>query len=78
MVRRTEGASSSIEVQVARLGERVDSYLMAEGSTVGDVLDKAGIDRSTNVKVNGEVVDMTDIVENNDRLFIAGKVSGGC
>lgn len=78
MVRRADASpSDSIEVTLARMGEAVQSYLMPADSTVGQVLDQAGISRSSAVKVNGEVVGLEDLVDDGDRLVIAQKTEAG-
>lgn len=67
----TTPASESIEVQLVRLGEAVLTYVMAADSTVGDVLDKAGVGRDVTVKISGEAVSVSDLLDDGDRLTIA-------
>ncbi len=78
MVRTAENTSSdSIEVQIARMGEAVETFILPKDATVKDALNTAGISLETRVKVDGAEVNAEDILDDGDRLVISAKVSGG-
>ena len=73
----TNAASETKEVQVLQYGSDNESFDVDVEATVEDVLNEAGIDTDRTVKCDGEVVALTDIPDNGDRLCIADKVKGG-
>jgi|TARA_Y100000310_G_C20658764_1_gene803483 sulfur carrier protein ThiS len=79
MVRQsTSEAGDSIEITVARMGERVETFVLPKDSTVADALNSAGVSSETRVKVAGAEVSSDDLLDDGDRLVISSKVSGGC
>lgn len=70
---------ASIEVKVGMYNEHPTVVSLPAGSSVKDVLDKAGIGlgSSESIWVEGEKADLEDTVENGDNLQIVGKKEGG-
>lgn len=68
-----------MEVKVAVLGGDEAEVEVEEGATVEDVLEEAGIslDKSEQVRVNGESVDLESEVEEGTNLTIVSQPKGG-
>jgi hypothetical protein len=67
-------------VQVGRFPGRLDCYAVEEGTTVGEVLELAGltVDSETEIKVDGEVASVNDkIDEYTDLIVLAKKLKAG-
>lgn len=63
---------SDLAVAVSRFGEDPIPMCLPEGSTVGDALEKAGIEvsRTEKMYVDGEEAALADILEDGDVLSI--------
>lgn len=68
-----------MEVKVAVLGGEEAEVDVPQGATVEDVLEEAGIslDKSEQVRVNGESVDLESEVEEGTNLTIVSQPKGG-
>ena len=77
MAKRKE--ADEIIVKVVRTGGEVKKYSLEDGSTVEDALDAAGItyNRRDRVRINGEIAELEDVLEDGDRVTVTGKVAGG-
>jgi sulfur carrier protein ThiS len=73
---QTETNNSTILVNVVQLGSSPIAVEIAEGATVGEVLDKAGVNAEA-VSVRGERYGREAVVEDGDRLTITQSVKGG-
>ena len=74
MVRR----SDSIKVRVIEKGGVFNEVEIAEGSTVRVALETAGarLDVTKEIRVDGEPVDLEDIVENGDTINVIPQTKG--
>lgn len=64
-------------VKVSRLGSQVKEIALDDGQTVGEVITLAGFELgSSSVKVNGEIAELTDSLEDDDRVLIVPAVKG--
>ena len=78
MVRQAESdGDNAIEVKIALMGGEVSLVALTAEATVEEALEAAGVDTDRNVKCNGESVNLSDIVEDGDRLIITDNVKGG-
>lgn len=80
MVRKvTKAKSKKILVAVSRFGNDPLAVEIAEGATVEEVLDKAGIEVESNQQIfnAGEQVDMEDEVESGDVISIVSPKAAG-
>lgn len=68
-----------ITVKVARLGTAVVEVALAEGATVQDAINAAGlsVDGNEELRINSETVRTTDEVEDGDIVTLVPKVKGG-
>lgn len=60
-------------------GRGINGYDVPEGSTVKDVLEKAGLadaHQSFEMKMDGRNVDLGDIVHNNASVILTKKIKG--
>lgn len=78
MVRTSEEAGDGLNVKIYVLGSPVQELYLANGSTVGDALESAGLDMGSTVRAGGEVVNLSDKLEDNDELRVTANVKGGC
>lgn len=79
-LRKKTKKTTTTTVKVGRTGGRVEEYILeGDEPTVGDALSAANISTSKGdrIRLNGDVVDEDTIVENDDIITVAGKVSGG-
>ena len=70
---------NEIEVKVARTGGKPEVYVLEEGATAEDALDAAGItyNRRDRVRINGDIAELDDELEDGDRVTVTGKIQGG-
>lgn len=79
MARRNDEVMDEIEVKVARTGGEVKTVLLNGDRTVADALDAASIsyDENSRIRVNGEEVDLDDVLKDGERVVLSGKIKGG-
>ena len=67
-----------IKVRVSERGGVFNEVEVAEGSTVETALRAAGarLDVQKEIRVNNETVDLDDIVENKDTIFVIPQTAG--
>ena len=78
--RRSRRSTETIRVTVLPLGGEVKEVVVKSGAAVEDVLEAAGITSgNAEVRINGQVVDFDDVVENGETLTVlnAGKIEHG-
>lgn len=78
MARSQESSDDVIEVKVAMLGSEVKTLALPKDSTVADALDAAGYSSESRVKVSGEEVSPSDMLDDGDRMIVTNSVKGGC
>lgn len=71
MARRT--SSDEIKVTIKRFGEDDESITVEKGATIGDALVKAGLPRDTEVRIDWDVYEAGDELEDGDELVVATK-----
>lgn len=78
--RHKEEESEEIEVRVAKIGGEVKNVVLDNGDiSVQDALVAAQIDYSgkVRIRVNGEMAELDDELEDGDRVTVTGKITGG-
>ena len=71
MARRT--SSDEIKVTIKRFGEDDESITVEKGATIWDALVKAGLPRDTEVRIDWDVYEAGDELEDGDELVVATK-----
>lgn len=63
------------QVKVGRFPGRLEDFVVEDGSTVGEVLALANltVDAETEIKMDGEVVTVTDRIDENTELIVLSK-----
>ena len=79
MVIRARRSNATIEVTVSCFREDEKTIKVTKNSTVEDVLEEANISATngSDVRVNGVEVELQDIVEEGDIIYVVPKVQGG-
>lgn len=64
-----------VKLQAGIFPGKIDDYVVAAGTTVGEVLSLAGLSQGADqdIKVDGEVVDSNYVVDENTSLVILSK-----
>ena len=70
-MRRT--ATDTIKVELQRFGESTQFVELPEDSTVEDLIEKADLPEGIEIRCNGEVVSLDDILDDGDVLVIPTK-----
>ena len=68
--------NTSLTVTVSKIGEEVKTIALSEGATVADALSIAGYGGHS-ARVNDEAVELDDILEDGDDLWVGKSVTGG-
>ena len=66
-----------IVVRLARLGDSIREISVAQGSTLGQVLEAAGLDVGVDVRLNGRQAGVNDTVHMGDLITIVPRIRGG-
>lgn len=65
--------ADTIKVELQRFGESTQIVELEKDSTVEDLCDKVGIDYGTEIRYNGDVVSLDDVLEDGDALVLPTK-----
>jgi hypothetical protein len=76
MTRKSKKDTSIIKVDVAKVSEEVITLALEEGATVSEALDRAGYSGHS-ARVNGESVELDDLLEDGDELWVGSNVKNG-
>ena len=68
----------SITVKVAQLAQEMQTIRVTENATVKQVLEKAELEVSGDIFVNGKRAGYGTKLKNGDIIGIVGQVEGGC
>jgi len=77
MARRTTVDSSTIKVTICKVGEIDQTLTLAKDVTVLEALEAAGYDSNFGVKLNGDDLNHSDILEDGDEIFVNSNVKDG-
>lgn len=68
-----------IKVKIGAVGSRFDEFVLEKGTTVSQALEKAGYDRSGQVRINGQPYGNGDELEDGDEMLVISSepVKGG-
>jgi hypothetical protein len=78
-IRKEATEESTIRVEIGTLGGEMRSFVVPRGTTVTDLLEKAGYPTDSEVRCNGETYnDGDELVDRDSLIVVAGaKVRGG-
>jgi sulfur carrier protein ThiS len=74
MRKAQESTGEGIAVKIATFGGQTAEVFLAEDSTVADALTAGGYPAGSEVRVNGEPVSSSDIVDDGDRLLVVAQI----
>ena len=66
-------SAETIKVELQRFGESTQFVELEVGATIEDLCDKLGLDYGTEIRYNGDVVNLTDELEDGDVLVLPTK-----
>lgn len=65
--------ADTIKVELQRFGESTQFVELEVGATIEDLCDKVGLDYGTEIRYNGDVVNLDDELEDGDVLVLPTK-----
>lgn len=65
--------ADTIKVELQRFGESTQIVELEVGATIEDLCDKVGLDYGTEIRYNGDVVNLNDELEDGDVLVLPTK-----